>query len=59
MPSKSPKQARFMAAAANNPDFARRAGISIDTAREFHNADKGVGILSKKRSKSRGPKKVL
>jgi hypothetical protein len=27
MPSKSAKQRRFMAAAANNPDFAKRAGI--------------------------------
>jgi len=29
-----------MAAAANNPDFARRAGISQGVAREFHDADK-------------------
>ena len=41
MPSKSSRQARTMAAAANNPDFARRVGIPQSVAREFHEADKG------------------
>lgn len=40
MPSNSKKQARFMAAAANNSKFARKAGISQDVAREYHQADK-------------------
>lgn len=40
MPSKTPKQRRFMAAAANNPDFARRAGIPQSVAKEYHAADK-------------------
>ena len=40
MPSKSAKQRRFMAAAANNPKFAKKAGISQSVAREFHEADK-------------------
>ena len=40
MPSKSKKQRRFMAAAANNPDFAKRAGIPQSVAREYHEADK-------------------
>lgn len=40
MPSKSKKQRKFMAAAANNPDFARRAGIPQSVASEFHEADK-------------------
>ncbi len=40
MPSKSKKQRRFMAAAANNPKFAKKAGISQGVAREFHSADK-------------------
>lgn len=40
MPSKSEKQRRFMAAAANNPKFARRAGIKQSVAREFHDADR-------------------
>lgn len=39
MPSTSGKQKRFMAAAANNPDFAKRAGIKQSVAREFHGAD--------------------
>ena len=42
MPSKSKKQKRFMAAAANNPDFAKRAGIPQSVAREYHEADKGM-----------------
>lgn len=40
MPSKSKKQRRFMAAAANNPKFARKAGIKQSVAKEFHNSDK-------------------
>lgn len=39
MPSKSKKQARFMQAAAHNPGFARKAGISQSVAREFNEAD--------------------
>jgi hypothetical protein len=39
MPSTSPKQARFMAAAAHNNAFARKAGIPQSTAREFNQAD--------------------
>ena len=56
MPSKSRKQARFMAAAAKNPDFAKKAGISQSVAREFHEADKTRGVLSKgkKKRKLRG-----
>lgn len=40
MPSKSKKQARLMAAAANNPSFSRKVGIPQKVAREFHAADK-------------------
>lgn len=47
MPSKSPAQARLMAAAAHDPDFARRAGVSQNVAKEFNQADKGTGILTK------------
>lgn len=43
MPSTSPKQARFMAAAANNPKFAKKAGIPQNTAKDFHSADKAKG----------------
>ena len=43
MPSKSGKQARFMAAAAHDPKFAKRVGIDQKTAKEFNQADKGEG----------------
>lgn len=39
MPSSTPKQARFMRAAAHDPDFARRNKISQAVAREFVRAD--------------------
>ena len=41
MPSTSKKQARFMAAAAHNPAFAKKAGIPVSVAKEFNQADKG------------------
>ena len=40
MPSVSPKQKRFMAAAAHDAKFAKKAGISQTVAREFNHADK-------------------
>lgn len=46
MPSKSPKQARMMAAAAHDPKFAKRVGIPTSVAREFNAADTGTGLLS-------------
>jgi hypothetical protein len=39
MPSTSAKQKRFMAAAANNPAFAKKAGIPQSVAKDFHQAD--------------------
>jgi hypothetical protein len=41
MPSTSKKQHNFMAAIANNPAFAKKAGISTKVAKDFNNADKG------------------
>ena len=41
MPSTSKKQAKFMAAAAHNPKFAKKAGIPVSVAKEFNTADKG------------------
>jgi hypothetical protein len=41
MPSTSVKQARFMSAAAHNPSFAKKAGIPVKVAVEFHDADAG------------------
>lgn len=51
MPSKSAKQARLMAAVAHNPDFAKKVGISQKVGKDFNQADKGTGILKKKRKK--------
>jgi hypothetical protein len=39
MPSKSPAQKRTMAAAAHNPQFARKVGIPVKVAKEFNAAD--------------------
>ena len=39
MPSKSPKQARTMAAAAHDPKFAKKVGIPVKVAKEFNQAD--------------------
>ena len=41
MPSTSPKQKKFMAAASHNPSFAKKAGIPVSVAKEFNQADKG------------------
>lgn len=48
MPSKSKKQRKFMAAAAHNKSFARKAGISQKVAKEFHRADKRKAKARKK-----------
>ena len=47
MPSKSPKQKRFMAAAAHSPKFAKEAGISQKVAKEFNRADQKRGGKTK------------
>ena len=41
MPSVSKKQHNFMAAVANNPSFAKEAGVPQSVGKEFSNADKG------------------
>lgn len=40
-----------MAAAAHNPKFAKKVGVPRGVAREFNQADKGTGILRKKKPK--------
>jgi hypothetical protein len=47
MPSESPAQARLMAAAAHTPGG--YDGVPQSVGKEFNQADKGTGILSKKR----------
>ncbi len=44
MPSKSPAQARLMAAAAHNPSFAAKAGVPVKVAREFNAADQRPSV---------------
>lgn len=46
MPSKTPKQARLMAAVAHSKDFAKKVGIPQKVGRDFNKADKGKGLLS-------------
>jgi hypothetical protein len=41
MPSTSKKQHNLMAAVANNPAFAKKAGVPQSVGKEFSNADKG------------------
>ena len=47
MPSKTPKQARTMAAAAHNPAFAKKVGIPQNVAQDFNEADTGTPMLKK------------
>jgi hypothetical protein len=41
MPSTSKKQHNFMAAVANNPKFAKKAGVPQSVGKDFADADKG------------------
>lgn len=54
MPSKTPKQARTMAAAAHNPAFASKMGIPRKVAQDFNRADTGTGIMGKAPMPKRG-----
>lgn len=56
MPSVSKKRARFMAAAAHDSGFARKAGIDQEVAQEFNNADrrkKALANIRKRRARAR------
>lgn len=48
MPSTSPKQARFMAAVAHDPAFAKKVGVSQSVGKEFNKADTGTGMITGK-----------
>jgi hypothetical protein len=45
MPSKSPEQARMMAAAAHDPKFAKKVGVPQKVAKEYNQEDKGGKLL--------------
>jgi hypothetical protein len=49
MPSTSKKQRKFMAAAARNPKFAAKAGISQRVAKKYNKADRNAmtAVLSR------------
>jgi hypothetical protein len=49
MPSKSPKQARLMAAAAHDSKFAKSVGVPVKVAKDFNKADAGTGIIKPKK----------
>lgn len=53
MPSVSEKQRKFMAAAAHNPKFAKKAGIESPIAREFFEAD----MKEKRRKEAANPRR--
>lgn len=57
MPSKSPKQARTMAAAAHDPAFAKKVGIPTKVAKEFNRADTGSAMLSRSAQKPKNRNK--
>ena len=47
MPSRSAKQARFMAMIAHSPAAAKRTGVPQSVAAEFNAADSESGMLSR------------
>ena len=51
MPSKTPKQARTMAAAAHDPVFAAKVGIPPKVAKEFNEADQRKGVKHGEKTK--------
>jgi transposase len=53
MPSKSGKQARFMAMVAHDPAAAKRVGVSQSVGKEFNQADKGTGMIKPKKGKKK------
>jgi len=55
MPSKSPAQARLMAAAAHTPGG--YGGVPQSVGKEFNQADKGGGLLSRAMKRKPGKRK--
>lgn len=53
MPSKSTKQARLMAVAAHDREFARKAGVPQKVAKEFNRADQKSGALRRPQGRKR------
>jgi hypothetical protein len=56
MPSKSKAQAKLMAAAAHDPEFAKKVGVPQSVAKKYKRADTGTKIL--KRNSNPGARKL-
>ncbi len=52
MPSTSKKQHRFMAAVANSPEFAKKAGVPQSVGQDFSKADKALKLRSSVRTRA-------
>jgi len=57
MPSKTPAQARMMAAAAHDPKFRKKVGVPKGVAEDFNAADTGTGMIKPAHSKNVAKKK--
>lgn len=51
MPSKSKAQKKLMQAAAHNPEFAKKVGVTVTVAKEFVKTDKAKAKPKKKEKK--------
>jgi hypothetical protein len=51
MPSKSPAQARMMAAAAHDPKFRKKVGVPKSVAEDFNAADANTGMIKPKKKR--------
>jgi hypothetical protein len=56
MPSKSPKQARLMAAIAHSKEFAEKVGVPRSVGKDFYAADVKTRPLAKTLTKKRAGK---
>ena len=56
MPSKSKSQRRMMAAAAHDPEFAKKVGVPQSVAKEFNEADTGKPAPKKEKVKAKSKK---
>lgn len=59
MPSVSKAQHKFMAAAAHNKDFAKKAGIKQAVAKDFIAADAGKGRAAVRKLPARAARQTI
>jgi hypothetical protein len=55
MPSKTPKQAKTMRAAAHNPKFAKKVGIPQSVAQDFSEQDPALTVVRDALNKDKKP----